>query len=435
MMFPQATSHGNILTFTPPGFKQSLNIKFPDSRLAVCEKCKKNFKTRDMCRVRNTHTSPPWATAYICITVDDSCTDENGRFIDKPLTVRMVQWQPYCVKKPFDPKTPVCASCKRTNRTRSFCRERHKHRQLPWCTVYVLLSAMDQTDPSTVVAGASKKVGGEGENGEETTADTAKSEDKVEASPKEASEESAEESKPKASDETTATASAAGGSDNGSTEDCDNINEIAESRTFLAKVSCRSNTIHWLDLADYDQNEAAFTGMGPPTASEAQPYGHPAGGLPAGIDPNHPHAQAYYHQTMGAYTAQQHHNALKQHTSYFFNNYTRGQWQHPYNQQLVGQGETNQAATPATAGEAAAQPPGSSGGDATAQQLQQQQQWALYYQQAQYHQQQATPDGSAAVPGIVGLPNSLTAPGAEQYQTNANSGENDDHARKKQRQV
>ena len=40
-MYPQAASHGNVLTFTPRGFSQTLNVKFPDSRLAVCEKCKK----------------------------------------------------------------------------------------------------------------------------------------------------------------------------------------------------------------------------------------------------------------------------------------------------------------------------------------------------------------------------------------------------------
>ena len=85
MLYPQQLSHGNVLTFTPPGFKQTLNVKFPDCRLAVCEKCKKNYKTRDMCRVRNSHTAEPWTTAYMCFTLDDNCTDENGKFVDKPL--------------------------------------------------------------------------------------------------------------------------------------------------------------------------------------------------------------------------------------------------------------------------------------------------------------------------------------------------------------
>ena len=78
--------------------------------------------------------------------------------MDKPLTLRMVQWQPFAVKQDFSPKTPVCSACKRTNRTKNFCRERHKHRHLPWCTVYVLLSALDNADPNTVVVGSSKPV-------------------------------------------------------------------------------------------------------------------------------------------------------------------------------------------------------------------------------------------------------------------------------------
>merc|ERR1712151_991646 len=154
MMYPQSTSHGNVLSFKPPGLKQVLNVKFPDSRLAVCEKCKKNYKTRDMCRVRNSHTEEPWSTAFICITLDMTCTDSTGtRHVDKPFQVRMNPWQPYCVKTPFDAKTPVCAGCKKTNRTRSFCRERHQHRQLPWCTVYVTLTAVDTAvSPPTAVA-------------------------------------------------------------------------------------------------------------------------------------------------------------------------------------------------------------------------------------------------------------------------------------------
>ena len=66
----------------------------------------KNYKTRDSCRVRSVHTTEPWTTAYICVTLDESCTDPEGKYVDKPLTVRMVQWQPYCVKNEFDPKTP-----------------------------------------------------------------------------------------------------------------------------------------------------------------------------------------------------------------------------------------------------------------------------------------------------------------------------------------
>ena len=92
------------------------------------------------------------------IQLDDSCTDIDGNYVDAPLTVRMVQWSPYCVKKPFVFNTPVCALCKKTNRTKSFCRKRHNHCQLPWCTVYVLLSAVKHTDPRTIVVTSSQTV-------------------------------------------------------------------------------------------------------------------------------------------------------------------------------------------------------------------------------------------------------------------------------------
>ena len=299
------------------------------------------------------------------------------------MTVRMVQWQPYCVTKAFDPKTPVCAACKRTNRTRSFCRERHKHRQLPWCSVYVLLSTLDTADPSTVVAGSSRKVGDEETNGEGK--DDSPSGD----------------SKAKAED-----ASAAGSdtiaSDAG--DPGDDINEIAQSRTFLAKVSCRSTSIHWLEMAEYDSSEAApFPGAvgGDVQAYNAGMANHAgmAQMPPHAIDPNQPVPPQYYPPNMN-YQAQQHQNALKSRQQYYFQMQQQHQhypppgppgaqqshWQQaPYPMGPSGQGEVNPAGV--TAGEAAAAQqrrghPGSPD-DGQQQQFQHpQQHWAaMYYQQ------------------------------------------------------
>jgi len=354
MMFPQATSHGNILTFTPPGFKQILNVKFPDSRLAVCEKCKKNFKTKDMCRVRNTHTAPPWTTAYVCVTIDESCTDEDGKFIDKPMTLRMVTWRPYSVRKPFHQKTPVCASCKRTNRTRSFCRERHKHRQLPWCTVYVLLSAYDQADPATVVAGASKPLD-EGEEDSKSPSST----DPAAVAPENKEEETNGQghdgttglnggSKKTAPAPAADVASASSETISSDVDDQgDDINEIPESRTFLAKVNSRGSSIHWLDLADYDDTA---------TPTYASPDGASAFSTPAltppQMDPSAAQAHYYAH---AQYAQQQHQNALQSHQQYFFQMQQRqhqqyAQWQQQYAQQMAQGGEGSAV----TAGEAAA---------------------------------------------------------------------------------
>lgn len=242
-----------------------------------------------MCRVRNTHTSSPWTTAYICITIDDSCLDEEGNYIDKPMTVRMVQWQPYCVKKPFGPKTPVCAACKRTNRTRYFCRERHKHRHLPWCTVYVLLSSLDAADPSTIVAGPSKPLEVSEEKASTETASTSGK----------GSDEDDEGANKDEDDSDTITSDPE--------KKGDDINNIPESRTFLAKVSCRASSVHWLELADYDSSEAApFPG----TTSDASQFQ----GLLGNMDSQ---PQAVYYSQLG-YAAQQHQSALKSRQELYF---------------------------------------------------------------------------------------------------------------------
>ncbi|KAL7577674.1 hypothetical protein ACA910_015185 [Epithemia clementina (nom. ined.)] len=354
MMFPQATSHGNILTFSPPGFKQSLNVKFPDSRLAVCEKCKKNFKTKDMCRVRNSHTDPPWTTAYVCITVDDSCMGDDGNFIDKPMTLRMVTWRPYAVRKPFHPKTPVCAGCKRTNRTRSFCRERHKHRQLPWCTVYVLLSALDQADPATVVAGPSKPVA-EGDQ-KDSPGSQAGEDGKGEAKPEQDKDDSNSDSQSNGVKHSvpngrkiTDTASASSETISSDVDDTgDDINDIAESRTFLAKVNCKGSSVHWLDLAEFDDST-------PPFASpDATNMFSPPAMTPPQLDPNAAQAHYYAH----AHYAQQHQNALQSQQQYFFHMQQRqqqqyAQWQQQYAQQMSSACGDPLAGT-MTAGDAAA---------------------------------------------------------------------------------
>jgi hypothetical protein len=366
-----------------------------------------------MCRVRNTHTTAPWTTAYICITVDDSCTDENGSFIDKPMTLRMVQWQPYSVKKPFDSKTPVCAACKRTNRTRSFCRERHKHRQLPWCTVYVLLSALDHTDPSTVVAGASSKVENNGDD-EEKNGDA----DKPDT---ESQEVKAEESEASAVGFDTVVSEA--------DADGDDINDIAESRTFLAKVSCRGSSINWLELAEYDSSEAQ-----PFDSQDAAAYALAAAQPP--VDPNHPGVQYYAH---AHYAAQQHQNALKSHQQFFFQMQQRHQqpytsaqqpthWQpHQYGMG-IGHGESNQPGPTVTAGEAAA-----------AQQRRhqpddQQQAWAMYYQQQPGHHYPPPPSGEGAMQSPGGMPQEQQH---EHFQTPPESENEDDedHDIKRQRVV
>jgi len=215
----------------------------------------------------------------MCITIDDTCMEGDG-FTDKPLTVRMVQWQPYCVKVPFGKKTPVCSACKRTNRTRQFCRDKHEHRQLPWCTVYVLLSTLESAEPDTVVADASVLI---------EAVDDAK-----ESDTNEESEQRLEMAK--FDDETV-------GSSTGPTDD---INDIPESKTFLAQVSCRGSSINWLELSETDQSDC--------TPFPGTSHGdNPAYAMMA-MDP----ANAHLYMAHGAYSAQQHQHQLKSSQQYYF---------------------------------------------------------------------------------------------------------------------
>lgn len=289
IMFPRAKSFGNVLTFTPPGFKHALNVKFPDSRLPVCVSCKKNFKTKDMCRVRNQHTRPPWTTAYICMTIDESCTDQDGKYVDKPFVVRMVQWRPFCVIEDFPPKSkvPVCATCKKTNRTRSFCRDRHKHRKLPWCTVYVMLSTQESADPSTVVAAPSRKIEeSKDADGDSTTRKTNALESPTVGKESVAlshtyTHHSSEKATGEGNEEFTATgnakASASDRLNQPSTVGGVDINEIPESRTMLIQINDQETIVSWLKLLPDDDSSSKGVWAPQPRVSPQEDKCSPAG--------------------------------------------------------------------------------------------------------------------------------------------------------------
>jgi hypothetical protein len=303
--------------------------------------------------------------------------------------------------------------------------------------VYVLLSALETADPSTVVAAPSKPVD------EDSPSKKSEDDDEKEGEGKEDTEVKNESSMSPtnlgAQDEASAAESKTSESLDGISENIkpeegkkasgDNekggdINDISDSRTFLAKVCCKATTIHWLELAEYEGSDA------PAPMSHPDPaYMNPSqAGMPVQpVDPNHPQ---YYHPGMG-YAAQQHQNALKSHQQYFFQMQQRHQhqyaaqqaaWQAHYNQQpqmppMHGQppltpppaqappsGEGSPAPAPVTAGEAAAQqqkrnrqmaeegsgqpspppPPHSHGPPPPGQHPQgQQQQWMLYQQMYQ----------------------------------------------------
>ncbi len=108
--------------------------------MAVCERCKKNFKTRDHCRTRDCHVDLPWSETFVCVSLDPSCTDDDGNLLEGPFYARTVPAIAFNYSGELDRKTPICAPCKDKNYTRNYCRNQKRHRQLPWSTVYVILT-------------------------------------------------------------------------------------------------------------------------------------------------------------------------------------------------------------------------------------------------------------------------------------------------------
>ena len=121
----------NILKYTLPGLENEIEIPFPDKKLPVCARCKKIYKTRELCRVRDGHTDVAWNTTHLCFRLDDSCFAENEKgdicLVDES-TMKFVASHttgpvmPYQTKKSdmLLSKTPICMACKqRTTAERS----------------------------------------------------------------------------------------------------------------------------------------------------------------------------------------------------------------------------------------------------------------------------------------------------------------------------
>lgn len=148
----RATNTGNIIRCSIPGLKDTVDIPFPDGKLPVCQKCKKIYKTRELCRVRDRHTEAPWSTTYVCVTVDESCFQKVGdeeKLVEEgpfKFTANSIP-APTCTyigtKKTLGgTKSPICMACKDKNYTRHHCRVKNSHLQMPWATSYVVLSAI-----------------------------------------------------------------------------------------------------------------------------------------------------------------------------------------------------------------------------------------------------------------------------------------------------
>ncbi len=144
----------NVLKCMIPGLMRDMELVFPGRKLPVCEKCKKIYKTRQLCRERDGHTAFPWNKTYICFVVDESCfvTDAMGNQCivreDGPNPYNFYAENITCSNTKYVAKLdskgqldPICTPCKLKNYTKSHCRKKHGHKFLPWSTVYMKLSA------------------------------------------------------------------------------------------------------------------------------------------------------------------------------------------------------------------------------------------------------------------------------------------------------
>ena len=152
----------NTLECTIPGLRKPIEIAFDSKKLPVCKKCKKIYKTRQVCRVRGGHTDLPWCTTYICFQLDDSCL-VNGRFTQADDDKFVAEISPdEKIQTPYfadldklGPNPPICRNCKDKNYTRYHCRTNHSHRSLPWGTFYATLKRVENGDVTTALSAAS----------------------------------------------------------------------------------------------------------------------------------------------------------------------------------------------------------------------------------------------------------------------------------------
>lgn len=134
-------------TIHPEGMPRAFDVPFVERRLPVCDRCKKNFKSRELCRKRDGHKALPWQMTYVVITIDSSVLneDENGNATLKNIPMLCVlQETPHMCLGPADgsmKSEPICKVCREKNYTRDYCRNTCKHTTPPWSTTYAKLVA------------------------------------------------------------------------------------------------------------------------------------------------------------------------------------------------------------------------------------------------------------------------------------------------------
>jgi len=317
------TKNDHILPFYAPGIKHPISVPFQYGKLLVCEACKLNCKRKFDCRDKAKHTNLPWTTVYLCITLDSTCTDEEGKiYRDKMFVGKRIRAGQYRFKQKKGTETPICAACKERNSTRYYCREKRKNRDLPWTTTFVILSAYDK-DP---LISNKKNIGEEtvGESvdrisGNETSMDVIAFLNETFINDSKPQNHMAfDERKTSIDNETTlqsrVTKRSADASfsslppqkprlenseDETEAKELDFFENIDESRTFIALLSSKSCSFEWLEIGRDPENPRAKIGASSRNkmhANTALSYGYY----------HHPHLLS--HPISGAYYPPQYHS-------------------------------------------------------------------------------------------------------------------------------
>jgi len=232
------------ITLHFPGMPRPFDAPFPERRLPVCDRCKRNYKSRDLCRTRDGHKTLPWTNTYIAITVDKSAVieEEDGTmtYADIPLKGELMDTPLMCLG-PADgsmKSEPICKVCREKNYTRDYCRNTCKHTTPPWSTTYI--KVMANTDPN-----AAKETYTSGKPNKRRKKST-QAEDEIDGKIKLA---------PDDADGGNAFAASYIGSPTDE-QNSDDLTQIHQSMTFLATVSSKSVIARWCERIQYPETSS-----------------------------------------------------------------------------------------------------------------------------------------------------------------------------------
>lgn len=209
-----------VCTVWPPGMPRAFDVPYPERKLPVCVRCKKNYRSRELCRQRDQHKALPWQTTYVVVTLTDEVLvkGEDGTLTcaDIPV-VAEIQEMPELCRGPaggFMQKEPICKVCKEKNYTRDYCRNTSSHTTPPYQAIYVkLVPRTSEVDDRPVKRKKRKPE----ENADGKPIPDPVNPDDVEVANNES----------------------------------DDLNEIHESRTFFAAVSAKKIVVKWCEQIHY----------------------------------------------------------------------------------------------------------------------------------------------------------------------------------------